>query len=154
MRKKLGLILLGSLALFAGTDWSAAGRQWWSHVQFLARDQLQGRNVGSPGFDKAADHVAAEFERAGLGPGGTNHYFQPVQLTEISLIASRSKMAIVRAGTATEVAIPAEAILGYGADSAPSLEAPIVFAGYGLRIPEAHYDDSQGISVRGAVVAY
>jgi hypothetical protein len=30
----------------------------------------------------------------------------------------------------------------------------IVFAGYGLSIPEAHWDDLKGLNVKGAVVAF
>ena len=30
----------------------------------------------------------------------------------------------------------------------------MVFAGYGLRIPEAHFNDLQGLDVKGAIVAF
>ena len=35
---------------------------------------------------------------------------------------------------------------------APRLEAPMVFAGYGLTIPELKYDDLAGLDVKGKVV--
>jgi Zn-dependent M28 family amino/carboxypeptidase len=39
--------------------------------------------------------------------------------------------------------------------AAPEMvEAPLVFAGYGLSIPEAKYDDFDGLDVRGKVVVY
>lgn len=146
--------LLGLVAATAATDWEAAGKAWWKHIQYLASDELEGRNVGSPGFEKAATYVAAQFERAGLKPAGTQNYFQPVAFTEVSLDAEKSTLALVRDGQSTAVAVPQEAQLGYSANSAPEIEAPIVFAGYGLVIPEAHYDDLQGLNVKGAIVAF
>ena len=43
----------------AATDWLVAGQQWWKHIEFLASDQLEGHDLGSAGYDKAADYVAA-----------------------------------------------------------------------------------------------
>ena len=71
-------------------DWNAAGDAWWKHVEYLASDQMEGRNVGSPGFDKAAAYVASQFEEAGLKPGCANGYFQLVAFEEASLNASAS----------------------------------------------------------------
>ncbi len=34
----------------------------------------------------------------------------------------------------------------------PSVDAPLVFAGYGLSIPEAGHDDFAGLDVRGKIV--
>ncbi len=62
----------------AQTDWKAAGRRWWSHVQYLASDELEGRNTGSAGYLKAADYVARQFADAGLTPAGTNGFFQDI----------------------------------------------------------------------------
>src|SRR6478672_3573521 len=136
MRNRFAAFLLCAVAGLAATDWNEAGKQWWSHVEYLASDQLGGRDVGSPGFEKAAGYVAEQFERAGLQPGGEGNYFQRVQFTKISLDQSKSSIALVQGGRTKPIAIPGEAQLGYGADSAPSITAPVVFAGYGLRIPE------------------
>lgn len=46
---------------------------------FLAGPECQGRGSGQPGFQKAADFVAAKFKAAGLKPMGDNNtYFQNV----------------------------------------------------------------------------
>ena len=68
MRALLRFLLLAITAV-AETNWDAAGKAWWSHVQFLADDKLEGRNVGSAGYEAAADYVVSQFERAGLEPG-------------------------------------------------------------------------------------
>src|SRR5262249_44956334 len=43
-------------------------------------------------------------------------------------------------------------ILSTRVEPAPSLEAPLVFAGHGLSVPEADHDDFEGLDVRGKLV--
>ncbi len=156
-RVRLGISVM-ALAVSAGAtaskDWNAAGNAWWKNVEYLASDELQGRNVGSQGYEKAAAYVAAQFESAGLKPAGVGGYFQPVEFIEASIDPAKSKLALIRDGKQLPIAVPGEAQLGYSQNSAAAIQAPIVFAGYGLVIPEAHYDDLRGLPVQGAVVAY
>jgi Peptidase family M28 len=152
--RSLAAILLLGIGSAAATDWERAGRQWWKHVEYLADDQLEGRELGSAGYEKAADYVAAQFKQAGLKPAGSGNYFQSVELTETSLDAAKSSLSLVRKGQTFQVPVPMEATLGYSTDSAASIEAPVVFAGYGLSIPEAHWDDLKGLHVKGAVIAF
>jgi hypothetical protein len=149
----LALILIAALAS-AETDWTAAGKAWWAHVQFLADDKLEGRDVGSKGYESAADYVAKQFERAGLEPGAGSTYSQPVAFLKASLEEPRSRLALVRDGKAIPVALGDEALLRWGSDATPDVDAPLVFAGYGLNIPEAGYSDLKDPSVRGAIVVY
>src|SRR5579884_3146099 len=112
MSKLLATFALVALsAAVAATDWESAGKAWWKHVEYLASDELEGRNVGSPGFEKAAAYVAGQFEHAGLKPAGTQGYFQPVAFTEVSLNAEKSSLALVRNGQSTPVPVPQEAQL-------------------------------------------
>src|SRR5436190_20774400 len=101
----LSLSLMALLVAAAEPDWDAAGKAWWKNVEYLASDALEGRNVGSPGFDKAANYVAGEFERAGLKAAGKGNYFQPVQFTEIALNSSKSSLALIRAGKTIPVGV-------------------------------------------------
>jgi hypothetical protein len=50
----------------AATEPNAATRRWWSHVQVLAGDDMEGREAGSAGHRKAAAYVASQFRLAGL----------------------------------------------------------------------------------------
>src|SRR5262249_46135789 len=47
-----------------------------------------------------------------------------------------------------------EAIIGTGVDPASSVEAGLVFVGYGLRIPENKYDDFAGLDTKGKIAVY
>jgi hypothetical protein len=136
----------------AAPDWDRAGKAWWKHVEFLASDKLEGRNVGSAGYEKAADYMAEQFEKAGLQAGGNGSYFQTVTLTETAL--NSSAISLVRDGKSVPVAVPGEVHPGYSPTSVAELEAPVVFAGYGLVIPEANYNDLSGLDVKGKIVAF
>lgn len=133
---------------------SDAGQQWWSHVQHLADDKLEGRNVGTKGFDEAARYVAEQFERAGLKPAGVDGYFQPVSFTQTTLDESASKVELIQKKQPTSVQLGEDIILGYGAHSAAKVNAPLVFVGHGLKIPEANYDDLKGAPLKGAIAVY
>ena len=155
MKKTTITIFLFALSAWSGEkaiDWNAAGKAWWKHVTYLASDKLKGRNVGSPGYDMAADYVSAQFEKAGLQAAGSDGYFQPVPFVETSLISS--SLEIVRGERSVKIPIPEEAHTGFSAHSPEEIEAPVVFAGYGLVIPEATYNDLEGLPIKGAVVAF
>jgi Zn-dependent M28 family amino/carboxypeptidase len=146
-------LLLGAaavLALAAAAPKPAA--RWWSHVEFLAGERLQGRNTASEGYRIAAGYVAAEFERAGLKPAGSRAYFQPVPLETRRIVESRSSLALVRNGKAEPLELGEHAFFSLRVDPAPRVDAPLVFAGFGLTVPEADYDDLAGLDLRGAVV--
>src|SRR5437016_2722062 len=99
MRPLLWIAALSS-TLFAA-DVAQEGKRWWSHIQVLADDKMEGRNTGSEGHRKAAQFVAGEFERAGLKPAGSSGYLQPVKFNVTQIAEESSSLAIVRQGKAT-----------------------------------------------------
>jgi hypothetical protein len=154
---RIGLALALSLMAAAATtetNWAAAGKAWWAHIQFLADDKLEGRNVGSKGYEAAADYVIRQFERAGLAPGAGSTYSQPVGFIKATLDEPRSSIVLIRDGNATPVKLGDEALLRWGSETTPDVDAPLVFAGYGLNIPEAGFSDLKDPNVRGSVVVY
>ena len=105
--KKLLLFLLPSAAclLIAATDFTAEGKRWWSHIEYLASDDLKGRDTGSEGHLKAARYVAGEFERSGLKPAGTSGYFQPVKFEVKQIVDEKSSLELVRDGKAERLTL-------------------------------------------------
>lgn len=138
----------------ATTPATAEAADWWRHVAFLADDDMRGRETGSPEHRKAANYVAAQFEQAGLQAAGSHGYLQPVTFRSRKIDESKSSLAIVRKGKSTPVVLGDEASFGMRIDAAPAVDAPLVFAGHGLRIPEAQHDDFDGLDVKGKVVVY
>src|SRR5476649_2800234 len=93
------------------TDLASEGKSWWAHVQFLADDKLEGRNVGTPGYDKAVAYVEGQFREIGLKPGGTTGFRQPVKLEGRSLVADETRLALVRDAKEEPLAIGQDASL-------------------------------------------
>ncbi len=147
---------LGVLAVCCGLAAAPPddGSRWWSHVKFLADDKLEGRNTGSPGYRKAAEYVAAEFERAGLQPAGTSGYYQPVRFRSRRILEEQSSLALVRDGKAEPLVLGEDAVFSMRIEPAESIEAPIVFVGYGLTVPELKHDDLAGTDLRGKVALF
>lgn len=50
-------------------------KRMMADVSFLASEAMQGRGLGTPQLDRAADYIADEFKKAGLQPGGDNNSF-------------------------------------------------------------------------------
>lgn len=60
-----------------------------AHVSFLADDKLEGRRAGSEGERKAAEYIAAEFEKMGLMPKGDNATFlQQFEINDGKMISA------------------------------------------------------------------
>ncbi|HUL74666.1 MAG TPA: M20/M25/M40 family metallo-hydrolase [Vicinamibacterales bacterium] len=135
-------------------DLAAEGRAWWAHIQYLADDKLEGRNVGTPGFEAAAKYVEGQFQAIGLKPAGTSGFRQPVKLEARSLVPEASKLALVRDGRETPLAIGQDATLSARAELDGSMDASMVFVGYGMSIVEAGWDDFAGLDLKGKVAVY
>jgi Zn-dependent M28 family amino/carboxypeptidase len=151
MRKTALAVLFATLLTAAVTP---DGKRWWSYVEFLASDQLEGRNTGSEGHRKAAEYVATEFERDGLKAAGEHGYIQSVKFKTLQLDESHSSLALIRDGREQQLTLGEDAIVGTRVDPQPSVKAGLVFVGYGLRIPENRFDDFAGLDTRGKLAVY
>ena len=155
-RMRIWLGLCGAaIALTAATDFNSEGARWWSHIQYLAGDELQGRNTGSEGHRKAAQYVAGEFERAGLKPAGISGYFQPVKFDVRAIVEDQSSVALVRDRKVEPLKLGDDANISLrGNIEDGETDAPAVFAGYGLKVPEKNYDDLAGLDLKGRIVVF
>jgi hypothetical protein len=151
MKKVTFLLCLAAVVYPASIaiDYAAEGKLWWSHIQFLADDKLAGRDTGSEGYKQAVAYVSGEFERAGLKPLGSDGYQQPVKFDKRELVAAESSAVLVRDGT-TE---PVGNVSPRG-DLVPEVEAPMVFVGYGLVIPEVKFNSLAGLDLKGKIAVY
>ena len=138
----------------AKPDFAKEGDRWWSHVQVLADDNMEGRNTGSPGHLRAARFVAGEFEHAGLKPAGVDGYLQPVKFKVVQIDEEHSSLAMIRDGKITPLKLGEDANLAVRADAAENIESELVFCGYGLSIPEYQFNDLAGLDLKGKIVVY
>jgi Zn-dependent M28 family amino/carboxypeptidase len=154
MKVCLALTLAGGTAVAQSPDWNAMGKLWWSHVQFLAGDSLEGRGTGTGGFEKAATYMAEQFRAAGLEPAGVDGYRQPIDFQVVTLDESRCSLGLVHEGKVEPVKLGDDAILWVSSHAAENVKGAAVFVGYGLTVPELHYDDLAGQDVKGKIVVF
>jgi hypothetical protein len=151
---KHAFLLLATATALLAADTAAEGKRWWAHIEYLADDALEGRNVGTPGFDKAVQYVSGQFAKIGLKPGGTSGYLQPVKLETRVLVPAETRLALVRDGQEEVLAVGQDASISSRGELNGSIDAPMAFVGYGMSIPEAGWDDYNGVDVRGKVAVY
>ena len=128
------------------------GKSWWDHVKVLAADDMEGRETGSPGLRKAEAYVVEQLKQAGLQPAGADGFYQPVKLISKQIVEEGSSASLVRNGKAEPLTLGEDAIFSTRVDLAPKVNAPLVFVGYGLKVPEKVYDDLAGLDLKGKVV--
>jgi hypothetical protein len=146
-------VAIGAAITAAAAD-SAAGSRWWSHIVFLADDALEGRETGSAGHRRAADYVAGLWQQAGLEPAGSSGFIQRIALKTRRIDESRSSLALVRDGKVQPLTLGEDANFSLRIDPAPEVNAPLVFAGHGLDIPEQRINDLDGLNLNGAVAVF
>src|SRR5437588_3666507 len=155
MKKSVLLLAVCLLLAFAGAaqqDQSHFdGKSWWSYVKVLADDNMEGRETGSAGLKRAEAYVVEQLKSNGLQPAGSNGFYQPVKFESRTLDEKNSSLALVRNGKAEPLALGNDAIFGTRIDLAPSVEAPLVFVGYGMDVPEKNYSDLAGLDLKGKV---
>src|SRR5436190_15238584 len=67
---------------------------WWRATEVLSSDAMEGRDIGSPGHEKAGRWVAEQFRAAGLKPAGDNgSFFQTFPLHESRVEAADLRIA-------------------------------------------------------------
>ena len=150
--------LLGGAVVAAATP--VAPDMLLRHIRFLASDEMRGRANGSIELERAADYIAAQFEAAGLRPGGPDgEWFQRFEL-EAGLTIGDGNGLVVRAGPQSvnlslgESYYPLAASPTGGASAGPMdlKDVPLVFAGYGISAPDLDYDDYARLNVAGKAV--
>jgi Zn-dependent M28 family amino/carboxypeptidase len=152
--RTLGLFLLIAFLVPAFAQESHPsfdGKSWWEHVRVLAADNMEGRDTGSPGLKRAEAYVVGQLKTAGLQPAGVKGYYQPVKFVSRQLVEKESSAALVREGKTEALALGEDAIFSTRIALAPEVDAPLVFVGYGLSIPEKDFDDLAGVDLKGKV---
>jgi Peptidase family M28 len=145
------IVAAGAAATQTPTNWDAAAKSWWAHVQYLADDKLEGRHTGSAGFKLAAEYVEKQFRDAGLKPAGTNGYFQEVAFDVVRLNEGGTNWEIERDGQRIPVQLGTDALVRAHVEGDGRVDAPAVFVGYGFAAPEKGFDEFAELDLRGKI---
>jgi Zn-dependent M28 family amino/carboxypeptidase len=105
---------------------------WWHTTVALSDDGMEGRDTGSPAFQRAADYVANRFKAAGLSPAGENGgYLQTVPMHQIDVVPEGTNFTLIGHNRAQTPLKFLEQITIAAADNlAAQTEAPLTFRGY------------------------
>ena len=125
-----------------------------AHMRFLSDSLLQGRGLGTPGYQVAAHYVAAQLEAAGLHPAGAGGtWYQNVPLRKSVTVDNESSLSL-STGSGEQVLTPLKDYVHWGDlnKTENSVQAPLVFVGFGVSAPERGYDDYAGAGVRNKIV--
>lgn len=126
-------------------------------MTFLADDLLEGRFPGTKGFDLASKYIEAQFLSLSLNPGiGDTSFIQKVPLNNSWVDESASSFTLIgKNGNEEKLTYGKEFFLHpYFASSHSSVNAPIVFVGFGVSAPEFDYNDYKNVDVKGKIVVF
>lgn len=138
----LAVALSGAVILRA-TEPDAATRRWWSHIQALAGDEMQGRDTGSVEHRRAQEYVVRHLEKVGVRGAGEQGFFQSVPLHSYRLRLDASSAGIVRDGRTRPLSWLRDVTLSPAVGLPSTLGGPLIFAGS---------DNAAGLDAAGAVV--
>jgi hypothetical protein len=116
-------------------------------VAWLADPARTGRGVGTPGGAAAEAWIADQFREAGLAAAFPSGYAQGFEAPFRASLGEGNAFGIlgVTAALSTDW-------LPFGFSDDGEVQGEIVFAGYGITAPDLHYDDYDGVDVKGKVV--
>jgi hypothetical protein len=102
-------------------------RAWWAATAELSGDAMDGRDIGSPGYDRAAALVAKRFAAAGLKPAGEGEgWFQPIAFDDVAIDDAHTRITI----NGQPLAMNSEVTLVPLAEGPTGLDVPATFRGY------------------------
>ena len=142
--RKLLVVLFPVLACAAAEAPSLHfdGQTWWNTVKVLADDKYEGRETGSSGERQAQAYIVQQLKALGLEPAGSDGFYQRVKLQTLEVQEANSSLALVSGGHSQPLTLGEQAYFSTRFALAPKIDAPLVFVGYGLDIPEQRYNGS------------
>jgi len=122
-----------------------------AHTRSLAGDSMEGRGVGTRGGLLAAAYIESVFRTAGLRPGASGAFLQPVPM-EAFTPDPAATITISRGGArARFVAGEDFAVVNVG-ESRGRLRGEPLFVGYAIDAPEERWDDWKDVDVSGRIL--
>jgi len=123
-----------------------------AHLEFLSSDLLEGRGTGQRGGDLTVAYLEAQCKALGLKPTGAG-FRQAVRIAGMKAKAEASSLAFQTPAGPQALVFGEDMVMGAGLpQTRVQVDAPLVFAGYGITAPEERWDDFQGMDVKGKVL--
>src|SRR5258707_1880290 len=150
LRRSTALLLIIVACTARGAE-HFDGKTWWDTVKEISDDKYEGRDTGSKGEHQAQEFIVGKLKALGVEPAGSDGYFQSVKLRTLEIDESHCQLSLVRDGHAQTLTLGEQAYFSTRYPPAPKVDAALIFVGYGLNIPEKHYNDFAGLDLKDKV---
>ena len=126
-------------------------------VEELASDEFEGRLTGSTGIKKAADYITGQLNAIGAEPlPGSADFGQPFTYTAgVNDVGTSLDVVADDSAEWAASSLERSGVRGLAFSNAERIDGPLVFAGYGLSVPETDrfsYDSYGTLDVTGKIV--
>jgi len=130
----------------------SAGRLM-DNIKALSSDQFEGRGPGSNGENLTIKYMEDQFRADGLEPGNPDGTFlQNVPLVSITPQPG-VKISLTGHGQTLSPTFPKDFVAWTKrVVDKSSIDADMIFVGYGVQAPEFNWDDFKGVDVKGKVI--
>ena len=123
------------------------------HIRTLSSDEFEGRGPGSKGEQLTIKYLEDQYRSSGLEPGNPDGTFlQSVPLVGITPDKGM-KLTLTGHGRTLEPKFQDDYVAwSKRVTDTSSIDADLVFVGYGVQAPEFQWDDFKGVDVKGKVI--
>jgi len=122
------------------------------NIRVLSSDEFEGRAPGTKGEELTMSFLEAQFKKLGLTPGNPDGtYFQKVPMVGIAADPNM-QLVLTPSGAGNPITLKfGDEFVAETKHAEPqvSMDAEVVFVGYGVVAPEYHWDDYKGVDVKG-----
>jgi hypothetical protein len=127
-------------------------KEFLEPIKYLASDKLKGRGDGTKELDEAAQYIQQRFQKFGLKPAGDGGtYLQHFTITVGAQMGPNNFLTYQNGAARTSLAAGQD-FVPFSFSESGKVEAPLLFAGYGITAPEFDYDDYKGVDAKGKIV--
>ncbi len=140
MKKVLLINFIFYLIIFSSCQQATVEDNFRKHIQYLASDELEGRESGTDGELQAAKYIANEFRNIGLTPKGTDGYNQDFEFMMGKDLGDNSFTIDDASMEVEKDYFP----LNYSGNG--SISGDLLDVGFGIDAPDLDYNDYANIS--------
>lgn len=134
-----------------GTKLRVNGDRIKEYIEWMSRDEMEGRKTLTQGYRKAADWAASNFKKWGLEPAGEDGtYFQEVPIKR--KFTYRTGMPELKIGSQIYLMEEDDFGVHTASTAGTSVRAEVVFVGYGISAPDEELDEYAEMNVKGRIV--
>jgi Zn-dependent M28 family amino/carboxypeptidase len=132
---------------------SFSGDRILAHIRTLSSDEFEGRGPGSKGEQLTIKYLQDQYSAAGLEPGNPDGtYLQSVPMVGITP-DKNMKFTLAGHGQTLQPKFETDFVAwSKRVTETSSIDADMIFVGYGVQAPEFQWDDFKGVDVKGKVI--